>query len=83
MKEAKAAFNSVAKTTSRISIGLTLVSFGVTYADGNVFESRYYVQQTINTIGPFGPWGQVLQLDLEPLTRYGETKLRVGFENND
>ncbi len=28
-------------------------------------------------------WGQALQLDLEPLMLYGETKLRVGFENND
>lgn len=60
VKEAKAAFNSVVKTTIRISTGLTLLSFGVNFANheaGNVSDGRYYVQQTINAIGLFGPTG--------------------------
>lgn len=67
VKEAKAAFSSVVKTTGRISTGLTLVSFGVTYANyaaGNVSEGRYNVQQTINAIGLFGPWGAGIAIGL-------------------
>jgi len=67
VKEAKTAFNSVVKATSRISTGLTLVSFGVTYANyaaGNVSEGRYNVQQMVNTIGLFGPWGAGVAIGL-------------------
>jgi hypothetical protein len=70
VKGAKSAFNSVVKTTSRISVGLNLLNYGVTYANykaGNVTSGRYYVQQTINTIGLFGPIGAGLAIGLSAI----------------